>query len=73
MIGCYPTQPHAHVELFGVRPITNAAIDHYAQAAFAHKIGQHHLTKYARCHIATRIHHNNVAGLGVIHRMAVQL
>ena len=72
-VGRHAPHPQRQIELLGVRIIANAAIDHHAGAAAALEVGQHHLAEYAAAHVAARVDHHDIAGLGMIQHMAVQL
>ena len=56
-----------------MRIVADAAVDDHADAAAPLEVGQHHLAEDAAAHVAARIDDDDVAGLGVIEDMAVQL
>ena len=53
--------------------VADAAVDDHAGPAAAAEIGQHHLAEDAARHVAAGIDDDDVAGLGVVEHVAVQL
>ena len=53
--------------------VADAAVDDRADAAAPHEEGKHHLAEDAAVHVAARIDDDDVAGLGVVQGVAVEV
>ena len=73
VVGGHAFEEETNAQLFRFRKVANTAVDHHAGATATGKVGKHHLAKDAAAHVATRINHHNVAGLGVVEDMAMEL
>ena len=73
-VGGGAAQPKPDVEVFEhLGKVADAAVDDCAAAAAPHEEGEHHLAEDAAVHVAARIDDDDVAGLGVVQGVAVEL
>ena len=73
-VGGGAAQPKPDVEVLEcLGEVADAAVDDCADAAASHEEGEHHLAEDAAVHVAARIDDDDVAGLGVVQGVAVEL
>ena len=69
----YALQPHAKTKVLGISEVTNSAINDDPKATTPLEIGQHHVAKYAARNLAASVYDDNVAHLGVVEGMPMNL
>ena len=68
--------PRSHIgnpELLHLGPVAHAAVDDHARTLQPLEVGHHHVAEYSRGHVAAGINDDDVAFLGLVEHVPVQL